>query len=138
MNRILLLAIWILALTGNGACSDVSGQDRQWPKRYRASFGFELMADHNGTIIVSSIDSTSIAYRLGMRPGMEVMGWNTLPVKERMESMNVRRYRKYFPLMSDQKIRMMLITRGRPGETAEVFFLTGTGNNRGIRIKAAQ
>lgn len=108
----------------------------KWPARYSASFGFELMVDHNGLIIVSSADSTCQAWLLGVRPGMEVLGWNTLPIRRKLESMNIRRYRKSFPVMTDQNIRMMLLTRGRPGETAEVFFMTASGNNRGIRVKA--
>jgi hypothetical protein len=93
------------------------------------------MADHNGLIIVSSADSTSQAYKLGVRPGMELLGWNTIPVVRRLESMKVRKYRKSFPVMSDQNIKLMLLTRGRPGESAEVFFMTATGNNWGVRLK---
>jgi hypothetical protein len=108
----------------------------KWPNRYSATFGFELMVDHNGLIIVASADSTCQAWLLGVRPGMEVLGWNTLPIRRKLESMNIRRYRKSFPVMTDQNIRMMLLTRGRPGETAEIFFMTISGNNRGIRLTA--
>ncbi len=96
------------------------------------------MVDHNGLIIVSSVDSTSQAYKLGVRPGMELLGWNTLPIRRKLESMKVRKYRKSFPVMTDQKIKLMLLPRGRPGETAEVFFMTPSGNNWGIRLTAGQ
>jgi hypothetical protein len=124
-----------------GEAPDLRGQtvaDRpaEWPVRYAASFGFEVMADHNGLIIVASADSTRQAYKLGLRPGMQVLGWNTLPVKKKLDSMKIGRYRKSFPLMNDQNIRLMLLTRGRPGERAEVFFMTPTGNNRGISLTA--
>gem|GEM_PF-2079777 len=109
-----------------------------WPSHYSASYGFELMTDHNGTIIVSSVDSTTQAYKLGVRPGMELLGWNTLPVRRKLESMNIRKYRKIFPLETDLNIKLILLTRGRPNESAEVFFVTETGNNRGIRLTTQQ
>ncbi|MCX6226587.1 MAG: hypothetical protein NTV01_17870 [Bacteroidia bacterium] len=111
-------------------------QQSNWPERYSRSYGFEIMVDHNSLIIVSSVDSTRQAYKLGVRPGMELLGWNTLPVRRKLESMKVRKYRKSFPVMTDQKIKLMLLPRGRPGETAEVFFMTSTGNNWGIRLTA--
>lgn len=120
-----------------GICEqDEAMQQRDWPERYSATYGFELMIDHNGLIIVSSADSTSQAYKLGVRPGMEILGWNTLPIRRKLESMKVRKYRKLFPVITDQNIRLMLLTRGRPGETAEVFFMTPTGNNWGVRLSA--
>lgn len=109
-------------------------QSPTWPGRYEASFGIEIMADHNNSIIVAVTDTTSQAYKLGVRPGMEVIGWNTLPIRKKLESMKVRKYRKTFPLMTDEKIKLILLARGRPGETAEVFFLTPTGNNWGVRL----
>ena len=111
-------------------------QQLDWPDRYSASFGFNIMADHNALIIVSSVDSTSQAWKLGVRPGMEILGWNTLPIRRKLESMKVRKYRYLFPAMTDQNIRLALLTRGSPGESAEVFFMTPTGNNWGIRVKA--
>lgn len=92
------------------------------------------MADHNGVIIVSWVDSTSQAYKVGVKPGMEVQAWNTIPIKRKLESMNVLKYRKAYPLLTDKDIRMILLTRGRPGETAEIYVLTPTGNSRGVRI----
>jgi hypothetical protein len=94
------------------------------------------MTDHNGAIIVASADTTREAFRLGLRPGLEIIGWNTLPIKKKLDSMNVRRLRKQFPLMSDQNIRLIILTRGRDGEKAEVFYATETGNQRGIRLTA--
>lgn len=105
-----------------------------WPERFPATYGFEAMADHNGVIIVGSVDSTRHAYKLGIRPGMEIIGWNTLPLKRKLESIKVRKYRKNFPAQTDQKIKLLLLTRGKPGETAEIFFVTSTGNNRGVRL----
>ena len=113
-------------------------QKNNWPDRFTAWFGFEIMADHNGIIIISAADSTSEAYKLGVRPGMEVLGWNTLPIMRKLESMKVRKYRKYWPLLTDQQIKLLLLPRGRFGETAEVFFMTPTGNNWGIRIKTEE
>ncbi len=107
-----------------------------WPVRYSASYGFELMADHNGVIIVASVDSTTAAYQLGVKPGMELIGWNTLPLKRKLDSMKVRKYMKNFPGMTQEKIKLVLLTRGKPGESAEAFFMTSTGNNRGIRLTA--
>jgi len=130
LKFVLLLGISSMMAAG------VSGQVPAWPEKYSASFGFEIMADHNGVIIVASADSTCGAYLLGVRPGMEVLGWNTLPLKRKFESMNVKKYRKLFPLQSDLQIKMMLLTRGRPGESAQVFFMKPTGNNWGIRLTA--
>lgn len=129
------------ALVGNYIlCPEVSAQNAieqsTWPESFSATFGFELIADHQGSIIVFSVDSTSRTYQLGVRPGMELLGWNTLPLQRKLESMKVRKYRKSFPGMTDQKLKLMLITRGRPGDKAEAFFLTETGNNRGIRLTA--
>lgn len=119
-----------------GICEqDAAMQQSNWPERYAGSYGFELMIDHNGLIIVSSADSTSQAYKLGVRPGMEILGWNTLPIRRKLETMKVRKYRKLFSVMADQNLRLMLLTRGRPGETAEVFFMTPSGNNWGVRLK---
>jgi len=136
----LLLGFWVLFVfcgLGFGICEQNPViQQPGWPDRYSATFGFEIMADHNGLIIVSSVDSTSQAYKLGVRPGMELLGWNTLPVRRKLESLKVRKYRKSFPVMTDQYIKLMLLSRGRPGETAEVFFMTPTGNNWGIRLTA--
>lgn len=120
---------------------DIYGQDATmkqpvWPSRYTASYGFELMTDHNGVIIVASIDTTSRAYTLGMRPGMEILGWNTLPIRRKLESMKIKRYRKVFPLLTDDKIKLLLLPRSRPGDIAEVFYMTPTGNNRGISLEA--
>lgn len=109
-----------------------------WPDRYAGSYGFEIMADHNGTIIVSSADTTHQAFKLGIRPGMALLGWNQLTVDRKIESIKVRKYRKIFPVMTDQNIKLMLLTRGRPGESAEVFFMTATGNNRGVRLTATR
>ena len=125
-----------LCSLGMGGTTQESVPKAVWPARYAASFGFEVMMDHNGLIIVSSIDSTCQAYQAGVRPGMEVLGWNTLPVKKKLESMKVRRYKKSFPAMSESGIKLLLLPRGRPGESAQVFFMTPTQNNRGIRIKA--
>jgi hypothetical protein len=122
----------------NYALSIKTDKQQLWPARYSATFGFELMADHNGVIIVSSVDTTLQAYKLGVRPGMELLAWNTLPLARKMESMKIRKYRKEYPVMTDLKIKLMLLTRGRPGETAEVFFLTSTGNYRGIRLTATE
>ena len=129
--------LFVFCFLSFGICpQDPVQPQNRWPERYAGSYGFELMTDHNGLIIVSSADSTSRAYKLGVKPGMELLGWNTLPVKRKLESMNVRKYRKSFPVLSDQNIKLLLLTRGRPGETAEVFFMTNTGNNWGIRVRA--
>jgi hypothetical protein len=111
-------------------------ENTTWPKRYPASYGFTIMADHNGLIIVASVDSTTSTYKLGIRPGMEVLAWNAVPLKAKLESMKIDKYRKLFPLMSDQNIKLMLLTRGRAGESAEVYFMTESGNNRGVRVYA--
>jgi hypothetical protein len=132
-------SLFVFCVLGFGIyLKDPVRQQNQWPERFTASYGFEIMTDHNGLIIVSSADSTLQAYKLGVRPGMELLGWNTIPVKRKLESMNVRKYRKSFPVMTDQNIKLMLLTRGRPGETAEVFFMTATGNNRGLRLTARE
>lgn len=111
-------------------------QQTSWPERFSASYGFEIMEDHNGLIIVSSVDTTKQAYQLGVRPGMEILGWNTLPIQRKLESMRVKKYRKDFPVMTDDQIRLLILPRGRPGDTAEIFLMTPTGNNRGIRLAA--
>jgi predicted metalloprotease with PDZ domain len=132
-----VLGVFVLCSLGFGVYHPYQvAQQEEWPERYSASFGFDLMIDHNSMIIISSIDSTSQAYKLGIRPGMEILGWNKLPIRKKLESMKVNRYRKQYPLLKDLDIRLMLITRGRPGETAEIFFMTETGNNRGLRLTA--
>jgi hypothetical protein len=141
-----LLRFWFLIIIPGSlaVCESSSGMcpgnmaiaQQRWPARYSGSFGFEIMEDHNGMIIVSSADSTSRAYRQGVRPGMEILGWNTLPVRRKLNTMQVGRYRKSYPLLTDQNIRLMLLPRGRPGEKAEVFFMTPSGNNWGIRLTA--
>jgi len=140
LRFLFLFGVWglfVFCVLGFGIYpKDPVQQQNNWPERYSGSYGFELMIDHNGLIIVSSIDSTSQAYKLGVRPGMELLGWNTLPISRKLESMKVSKYRKLFPVMTDQNIKLMLLSRGRPGETAEVFFMTPTGNNRGIRLTA--
>jgi len=118
------LGIWPLA-----------GQ-QAWPARYAASYGFEAVRDHDSKVIVLRVDSLSDAYRKGIRPGMEIIGWNTLPVERYLKEIKVRKAIKSFPGIKSEELRIMLLTRGRPGETAEVFFVTGTGNNWGIRIVA--
>lgn len=131
-------SLFVLCDLNAGTClQDSTAQHFQWPERYLGTFGFEIMSDRANVIIVSSADSTSQAYRLGVRPGMEVLGWNTLPILKKLETMKVRKYRKLFPVTTDQNIKMILLTRGRPGETAEVFFMTPSGNNRGIRLRAS-
>ncbi|MFH0760186.1 MAG: hypothetical protein V2A67_01630 [Bacteroidota bacterium] len=105
-----------------------------WPARYKASFGFEAVRDHDSKVIVFRIDSLSDAYLKGIRPGMEIIGWNTLPVERYLKKIKVGKTSKSFPGIGSEELRIMLLTRGRPGETAEVFFMTGTGNNWGIRI----
>lgn len=139
----LLRFCFLLGFTGIfDICLMGAGQEPQtivrqnWPKAYRASYGFEAIADHNGVIIVSSVDTTSQAYQLGVRPGMEILGWNTLPVKRKLSEMNVKKYRKNFPGLTEEQVRLALLCRGRPGDSAEVFFMTPTGNNRGLRISA--
>ncbi len=134
-SKFRLLILFSLCLLGFGF-QQQADLTQAWPVQYTATYGFEAIADHNGLIIVGSVDSTRQAYKLGIRPGMEIIGWNTLPLKRKLDSMNVRKYRKNFPAQTDQKIKLILLTRGRPGETAEVFFMTPTGNNRGIRVIA--
>jgi hypothetical protein len=67
---------------------------------------------------------------------MEILGWNTLPIKKKLESMRINRVKKYFPTLTKTNLKLLLLPRGRPGERAEVFFMTPTGNNWGIRITA--
>jgi len=132
-----VLGIFVLCSLGSGVYQqNQDSHQTGWPERYSASYGFDLMIDHNALIIISSIDSTSQAYKLGIRPGMEILGWNKLPIRKKLESMKVNRFRKHFPLLKDQDIRLLLLTRGRPGEAAEIFFMTETGNNRGLKLTA--
>ena len=105
-----------------------------WPARYSASYGFEAVRDHDSKVIVLRVDSLSDAYRKGIRPGMEIIGWNTLPVERYLKKIKIRNTIKSFPGITTNELRIMFLTRGRPGETAEVFFMTSTGNNWGIRI----
>jgi hypothetical protein len=107
-----------------------------WPEKYAYSYGFELLRDHDGRLIIWSVDSTSQAFRLGVRPNMDLIGWNTLPVDKALASIKVRKYRKLLPTHTDEQIRMTLLSRGHCGEQAEVFLMTETGNNRGIRVQA--
>ncbi len=130
-----LFVVWAL---GFEVCAQETKPATNWPRQISVTYGFELMADHNGVIIVAAIDSTLGAYKLGMRPGMEILAWNTLPIKRKLDAMKVRKYKKLFPLLTDEKIKLMILTRGRPGESAEVYFMTATGNNRGIRVTAEQ
>ena len=134
-SKLRLLILISLCILGYGFQQQTDFK-QAWPKRYSASYGFELMADHNGVIIVASVDTTYNAYKRGVRPGMELLGWNTQPLKKKLELMRVTKYRKNFPGMTDEKIKLTLLTRGKQGETAEVFFLTSTGNNRGIKLTA--
>lgn len=106
-----------------------------WPVQYSASYGFEAFRDHDNKVIVLRIDSLSDAYRKGIRPGMQIIGWNTLPIERYLKNIKVRKSLKSFPGIQSEELRIMLLTRGRPGETAQVFFLTDTGNSWGIRIK---
>ena len=142
MIQLLKYSLFLVIPFWLGMSIEVSAQDQIiqtpiWPKAYTATFGFEIMEDHTGGIIVSLVDSTTQAYQLGVRPGMELIGWNTLPVKKKLDSMKVRRYRKSFPMLTDERIKLLLLPRGRPGEKAEVFFMTPTGNNRGISLTAS-
>ena len=130
-----LLILFSLCISGFGFQQQTDFK-HVWPERYSASYGFTLMADHNGVIIVASVDTTSNTYKLGVRPGMELLGWNTLPLKRKLDEMKVRKYKNYFPGLSDEKIKLILICRGSRGETAEAFFMTATGNNRGIKLTA--
>lgn len=131
-----LLLVFSLPSSGISPSLAFQYQTTHWPERVAASYGFEVMYDHNKLIIVSSVDTTTQAYKLGVRPGMELLAWNTLPVSRKLNSMKVSKYRKSFPLITDEQIKLILITRGRQGETAEAFFMTPTGNNRGIRLIA--
>ncbi len=142
MSQLLKFTLFLVIPFWLGMSFEVHAQDQAlqtpaWPKAYSVTFGFEIMADHYGLIIVSSVDSTTQAYQLGVRPGMELIGWNTLPVKRKLDSMKVRRYRKAFPMLTDERIKLLLLPRGRPGEKAEVFFMTHSGNNRGISLTAS-
>lgn len=135
MSLLRRAAFFGLCLIGFGFQQQAELQ-QNWPKAFRASYGFEAIADHNGVIIVSLVDTTTQAYQLGVRPGMEVLGWNTLPIRRKLDTMNIKRFRKNFPGLTDQQVKLALLCRGRPGESAEVFFMTETGNNRGLRITA--
>ncbi len=137
-SRIVKVKMLFFCMMLTGACgyAQQAGGGQKWPERYAGSFGFELMADHNGNIIVASIDTTSQAYRLEIRPGMEVVGWNRIHIKKRIKLIHTGRYRKAYPLMTEEQVRLMLLTRGRPGEKAEVFFITPTGNARGVGLTA--
>jgi len=106
----------------------------KWPERFSGSIGFEVDKNKDSGIIVAVVDSTSEAFRKGIRPGLEIIGWNRLPVNVALGKIKPKRYRKYFGEIPDEKNRLLLLTRGRPGETAEVFILTNTGNNRGIKL----
>jgi hypothetical protein len=108
---------------------------QSWPKGYEASYGFELIRDHDSRIIVYRVDTLSDAFARGIRPGLEVIGWNQLPLEKKLRHMRVKGYRDKFPGLSDEQIRLALITRGKPGDSAEVFVMTESGNNRGVRIK---
>jgi predicted metalloprotease with PDZ domain len=135
IGKVSLVLGWLLLA---GACVQAQqlASGRDWPERYAASFGFELMTDHNGLIIVASVDTTGQAHRLDVRPGMEVIGWNRIHIQKRIKSIRPGRYRKSYPLMTEEQVRLLLLTRGRPGEKAEVFFITETGNARGIGLTA--
>lgn len=121
---LMFLGLGILSLAGQQA----------WPTRYAVSYGFEAIRDHDSKVIVLRVDSLSDAYRKGIRPGMEIIGWNTLPVERHLKNIKVRKTIKSFPGVTSDELRIMLLTRGRPGETAEVFLVTSTGNHWGIRI----
>jgi hypothetical protein len=127
MRAIAIFWVWWALLGGQAL-----GQS--WPKGFEASYGFELIRDHDSRIIVYRVDTLSDAYAKGIRPGVEVIGWNQVPLERKLKHMRVRKFRDHFPGLSDEQIRLALITRGKPGESAEVFLMTGTGNNRGIRI----
>jgi len=105
-----------------------------WPERYAASVGFDAVRDHDSKIIVLRIDSLSEAYRKGIRPGMEIIGWNTLPIERYLNTIRTRKMERYFPGFKKDELRIHLLTRGQPGEAAQVFFMTGTGNNWGLRL----
>jgi len=123
----ILLLIWVAIVA-----QPLKGQS--WPKGYEASYGFELIRDHDSRIIVYRVDTLSDAYARGIRPGLEVIGWNQLPLERKLKQMRVKQFRDHFPGLSDEQIRFALITRGKPGDSAEVFIMTDTGNNRGVRI----
>ena len=105
-----------------------------WTARYAASYGFDAVRDHDRRIVVLRVDSLSDAYQKGVRPGMEIIGWNTLPVEQYLTKIDLKKIVKSFPGIKKEDLRILLLTRGRPGETAEVFFMTETGNNWGVRI----
>ena len=102
-----------------------------------SSYGFELIRDHDAKIIIFRIDSLSDAYGKGIRPGMELIGWNTLPIERKLAKMKVKKYRKSYPGYSDEQIRFHLLVQGKPSESAELFFMTEAGNNWGVKIVAS-
>jgi len=124
-----LIVIYFLGFVIGPAASQ-SG----WTARYVASYGFDAVRDHDGRIVVLRVDSLSDAYQKGVRPGMEIIGWNTQPILKYLKNIDLRKTIKSFPGVRKEDLRILLLTRGRPGETAEVFFMTETGNNWGVRI----
>ncbi|MFO7616513.1 MAG: hypothetical protein R6V75_04610 [Bacteroidales bacterium] len=128
----ILLLISLLSLTNLQAQVPVVS----WPDRFAASFGMELERDPEGKILIIRVDSTGEAALKGVVPGNELLGWNTLPSHKALGKVRVRPYRRLFPGLTDDQIRLVLLTRGRQGESAEVFVMTATGNNRGIRLTA--
>jgi hypothetical protein len=132
-NLITILSLIGLLETGNTLAQEPA---IPWPDRYAASFGLGLQRDPEGKILIIKVDSTGEATQKGVVPGNELLGWNQLPAGRALGKIRVKPYRKLFPEWDDDRIRLVLLTRGRPGETAEVFVMTATGNNRGIKLTA--
>ena len=123
--------LFCLFLAGGLPGGIVMGQEN------RATYGFELMRDHDGRIIIYSIDSLSDGYQKGIRPGMQVIGWNTVPIERKLKTIPVRKLRKQFPGLTDDQIRLNFLAHPPGAESAEIFFMTETENNWGVRVKTA-
>ncbi|MDD2571083.1 MAG: hypothetical protein PHN30_03510 [Bacteroidales bacterium] len=136
MKKIISISLFICILSS----INLPAQDKPfpWPERYSSTYGIHLERDAEGKILITAVDSTTVAAERGIVPGYELLAWNQLPTDQALKKIRVRRYRKLFPDHTDDQIRLILLTRGHPGDSAEVFVLTETENNRGIRLSIKQ
>jgi C-terminal processing protease CtpA/Prc len=113
-----------------------SPKDKTLRKTHTSGFiGFELGYTDQDIFFIASIDSQSIAWERGLRPGFEIIGWNQKQIFEAVKS---------FPLMwgfhpATDEFRKLLschyLCRGETGSTVEVFYINDQENSKGIRLE---
>ncbi len=96
--------------------------------------GFNLSRTQDGTCRVLWVDSTSMAYSKGLRPGYKILGWNGEPVQKVIQEKQL--LWGIHPASSTFReiLQDHFMSYGPIENSVEVFYENLQGNNRGVRL----